>query len=175
MVISYGLTVKLGEKVFPLAVAVSISFICFTVFGDRKYISAVIISISIKTVKIFGENCAPYLCIVLIGLQTAENLPPDSALKERCSIEKRMAELKSVVHKQLQTLILNVYILQIICYEPVSIAVVIPQMQNLSETFLKPFRLGYPIFFKAASAILRKRISRLFVKRSKYGRSSIRL
>ena len=99
MVIRYGLTVKFGEKVFPLAVAVSISFICFTVFCDRKYIAAVIISISIKTVKIFGKNCAPYLCIVLIGLQTAENLPPDSALKERCSIEKRMAELSGKVRK----------------------------------------------------------------------------
>jgi len=35
----------------------------------------------------------------LVQIKTADNLPPDSALKERCSIEKRMAELSGKVRK----------------------------------------------------------------------------
>jgi len=35
----------------------------------------------------------------LVQIKTADNLPPDSALKERSSIEKRMAELSGKVRK----------------------------------------------------------------------------
>ena len=35
----------------------------------------------------------------LVQIKTADNLPPDSALKERYSIEKRMAELSGKVRK----------------------------------------------------------------------------
>ncbi len=35
----------------------------------------------------------------LVQMKTADNLPSDSALKERCSIEKRMAELSGKVRK----------------------------------------------------------------------------
>ena len=35
----------------------------------------------------------------LVQMKTADNLPPDSVLKEKCSIEKRMAELSGKVRK----------------------------------------------------------------------------